>query len=173
MANISKIKVASLNTKVYSILLGQDFNGCMSNMLINNFPPLKSHSNTFTGKCLTSKLPRDVLSEQYSTTDLITAITDDYVITTEYEITTENYEDTTINYENDSELEQSEEEDNFTVVKIVIFLVLVTILTIAYFVQKYIKRHTGVYLTREDAGEAEALDADTAVLHSKTLFEVF
>ena len=28
--------------------------------------------------------------------------------------------------------------------------------------------HTGVYVTREDAGDAEALDADTAVLHSKT-----
>ena len=35
-------------------------------------------------------------------------------------------------------------------------------------VKKYIRRHTGVYVTREDAGDAEALDADTAVLHSKT-----
>ena len=45
---------------------------------------------------------------------------------------------------------------------IYIFIVLV-ILTIAYFVKKYIKRHTGVYKTKEDAGEVNAEDADTAV----------
>ena len=50
---------------------------------------------------------------------------------------------------------------------IYIFIVLV-ILTIAYFVKKYIKRHTGVYKTKEDTGEVNAEDADTAVLHSKT-----
>ena len=47
-------------------------------------------------------------------------------------------------------------------------LILAVALTIAYFVRKYLKRHTGVYITKEDAGEANAQDADTAVLHSKT-----
>ena len=39
---------------------------------------------------------------------------------------------------------------------------------IYYAVGKYLKRHTGVYETKEDAGEHDATDADTAVLHSKT-----
>ena len=66
--------------------------------------------------------------------------------------------------------EEEEEEDSnlgFT-----LFLLLIVIGSIAfgiyYAVGKYIKRHTGVYETKEDAGEHDATDADTAVLHSKT-----
>ena len=63
-----------------------------------------------------------------------------------------------------------EEEPSFS--KMLALFLIAVILAIAfgiyYAVGKYVKRHTGVYETKEDAGEHDATDADTAVLHSKT-----
>ena len=70
---------------------------------------------------------------------------------------------------NDDTLED-EEESSFS--KMLALFLIAVILAIAfgiyYAVGKYVKRHTGVYETKEDAGEHDATDADTAVLHSKT-----
>ena len=70
---------------------------------------------------------------------------------------------------NDGTLED-EEESSFS--KMLALFLIAVILAIAfgiyYAVGKYVKRHTGVYETKEDAGEHDATDADTAVLHSKT-----
>ena len=70
---------------------------------------------------------------------------------------------------NDDTLED-EEEKSFS--KMLALFIIAVILAIAfgiyYAVGKYVKRHTGVYETKEDAGEHDATDADTAVLHSKT-----
>ena len=64
----------------------------------------------------------------------------------------------------------AEEEDSNLV--FLLFLLLIVLGSIAFgiyqAVGKYLKRHTGVYETKEDAGEHDANDADTAVLHSKT-----
>ena len=63
-----------------------------------------------------------------------------------------------------------EEEDSNLV--FLLFLLLIVLGSIAfgiyYAVGKYLKRHTGVYETKEDAGEHDATDADMAVFHSKT-----
>ena len=47
------------------------------------------------------------------------------------------------------ELEKAEEEDeSYSYLKWVYLLIICLILTIAYFIKKYVKRHTGVYKTK-------------------------
>jgi len=146
---------------------GTDFNGCMSNLIINNeIAPFKGILDSFSGSCRASKLTRDADDEDYISTTT-TEVNEDHETTTFFNETleTSTNQDVADKYDNENEIE-GEEEYSF-LMWIYIFIVLV-ILTIAYFVKKYIKRHTGVYKTKEDAGEIDAEDADTAVLHSKT-----
>ena len=153
-------------------------------MLINNLAPLKYVQNSFSGTCPDSKLTRDVLNVLSDDTTITTDVSTDVSTTPSEDMTTtEDYFSslsatdiaTTTDYASISaeisdkfSPEKEIEEESYALVKLSLFLLVVLILTIAYFVKKYVKRHTGVYMTREDAGEAEALDADTAVLHSKT-----
>ena len=68
-----------------------------------------------------------------------------------------------------SEVEDSEDTDDTSgSIFLLVCLGGAIVLAVAYAIGKYVKRHSGVYKTREDAGEAGASDADTAVLHSKT-----
>lgn len=104
-------------------------------------------------------MTREVSSDEFTTSS-------DY----EYDLeTTTSTAEYSTNETITDDLESDEETaESFEFVNVIIGLILVVVLTIAYFVGKYVKRHTGVYITREDAGEANAPDADTAVLHSRT-----
>ena len=46
------------------------------------------------------------------------------------------------------ELEKEEEDESYSYLKWVYLLIICLILTIAYFIKKYVKRHTGVYKTK-------------------------
>ena len=125
----------------FSVEIGRNFIGCISALRINDVFPLKDLEPS---KC-------NVLQKL--------TIRDTEETTTEYiELTT------TLAENPESEIE----EFSFMALFWVCALIGLIGLSIYIAVKKYVKRHTGVYVTREDAGEAEALDADTAVLHSKT-----
>ena len=124
------------------IEIGKNFIGCISALRINDNFPLKNNENMEFSKCnVLQKLTRDL----EITTELVTITT-----------TLQNTEDF-----------EPEEFSVFGLLCICLFIFGI-LFGIYLAIKKYVKRHTGVYNTREDAGEAEALDADTAVLHSKT-----
>ena len=124
----------------FSVEIGRNFIGCISALRINDVFPLKYLEPS---KC--NVLQKLTLRDTEETT-------------------TEYIELTTTLAENLEEIE----EFSFMALFWVCALIGLVGLSIYIAVKKYVKRHTGVYVTREDAGEAEALDADTAVLHSKT-----
>ena len=136
-----------------------DFTGCMSALKINHMTPLKTESGAFSGACRAIKSTRDADEELAESTTLTTEFFDDFSTITALD------NDTLISDESENDFDEI---DTFTLIKWISVVVLLIVLTIAYFVKKYLRRHTGVYITREDAGEVNAPDADTAVLHSKT-----
>ena len=136
-----------------------DFQGCISNLLVSNMAFLKEHDDHFSGTCGTgggAKRPTKLVARDvHETTTTIASTEDEDTTTVMFNVT-----------DGGTNIEEEEELSIFSLW--VVVLPLMVVLTIAYYVKKYLRRHTGVYETREDAGEAEALDADTAVLHSKT-----
>ena len=126
----------------FSVEVGKNFIGCISALRINDVFPLK-YISTEESKCnVLQKLTRDL-----------------------EETTTEYIDMTTLEFQNTEEIH---EEFSIMALFWICALISLIVFSIYFVVKKYIRRHTGVYVTREDAGEAEALDADTAVLHSKT-----
>ncbi len=156
------------------------FAGCMSSVEINSISPLKLNTRILeimsaSGKgnremveatCASAfppqKLPRDAeKSEDDDERGDVTTTKDGL------------FGKSARSKESSSEAAQEEDDaDSNSYIKYVFVLSVATVLLLAYLIGKYVKRHTGVYLTREDEGAEEATDADTAVLHSKTGHQV-
>lgn len=61
---------------------------------------------------------------------------------------------------------------NSAILGVILALLFLLIVVFAVLVGKYMNRHKGEYMTREDEGAHDAFDADTAVLQGKTGHQV-
>lgn len=73
---------------------------------------------------------------------------------------------------NQESIEHYYQKTNSAILGVILAILFILLVIFALLIGKYMNRHKGAYLTREDEGAQDAFDADTAVLQGRTGHQV-